>query len=249
MKTIGAFVRIGPGEEATIIQCLNSIKGLFDKYYIGYADNVEHHVRSMVTEYVTANNKNGEYEVYFYPYKINLLVVDRFNNHKYPKELQLASYLNFLLHKVKTDLICKIDVDQVYIHDKFKAVIDDVKQNLAEDEFIVLNGYNTSIINGELKQLTVYELNGLAQDTPIIHTNKYGPHIQYGRYEIASKNQCKCRYYSKPIWYHHAKYWSNGDGSVYLPTTHPDLVKGIHYKDPTDEMLKEYNELMIKYKP
>lgn len=201
MSQTTAFIRVG-NVEHTILPCLESIKNIFDIYAIGYSDNLTDNTLVLIKKYISENNLQNYY-LYHYPYTVIPSYDIRYKQKNYSPENSLASYYNFLLSKIDTEFLYKIDCDQIYFSDKLITATTIAKRWMNHNPSIsyAIQGFDTRkycnyILNSKHKKL-----NG-GIDHFFIRT-KFAKFIQKDLWEsLRLSQQTKWSFYRHPLWFH-----------------------------------------------
>lgn len=129
MKSITAYIRLAD-EEHTILSCLESIKNIFDQILIIYS-NVTDKSLDLINKYVNKNNIK------------NILI------QKYPHNVLPPAFNRIQNQRIKTDLLMKIDADQIYFNDKLHNLVNK-SRTLNNNIYMSFQGYNSIISNNNI---------------------------------------------------------------------------------------------------
>lgn len=193
MKSTTAYIRLA-NEEHTILPCLESIKDVFDEILILHSDITDNSLE-LLNSY-----KNQKVTIQKYPYPVIPPHSAEYEIGEYQSEKSLASYYNFGLQYIKTDLLMKIDADQIYFNNDLKELITKIRQ-APKDIHIGCVGHNCIISNSRVYIHTNQPYNG-GSDHFIIPT-KCASFIQTKYWEKLSLN-CHIEYDQQPnpYWFH-----------------------------------------------
>lgn len=196
MKSITAYIRLA-NEENTIIPCLESIKDIFDEILILHSDITDNSLELIY------NYKHQKLNIKNYPYSVIPPHSKEYETGEYILERSLASYYNFGLQYIKTDLLMKIDADQIYFHENLKMLVEQVKR-VEKDIYFGCKGYNCVINNDKIYLHKNQRYNG-GHDHFIIPTNsasfiqtKYWEKLSL-KFPIIYEQQCNL------CWFHMKK--------------------------------------------
>jgi uncharacterized Fe-S cluster protein YjdI len=202
MNTITGYIRLA-NEENTIIPCLESIKNIFDQILIVYSEITDNSLL-LIKDYAKLNpSQNIRIEQYVYnvlpPHSLE------YKHKTFEYKHSLAAYYNFGLQFIDTDLLMKIDGDQIYFTKKLKLLIDKVKNSESTEINIGLKGFNCIVSNNCIKLHSSQNFNG-GQDHFIVPTNK-ASFIQTEYWEkLSLKNSSKtCSIQPEIYWVHFKK--------------------------------------------
>ncbi len=159
-----AFVRV-KDEIKTVIPCLNSIDGLFDKIVIIHSNEPDDGSVDAMNKWC---RRRPYCHIYEYPYTV--YGAHTANQKKIKYENSLAGYYNFGLEKFKPEeYVVKIDADQIYITPHLKNTLNDIRQKDKINDFVSygIKGYNTYPHKGKLVKYKPKAMNG-GQDAFII---------------------------------------------------------------------------------
>ncbi|MBR5130116.1 MAG: hypothetical protein IKV03_02700 [Alphaproteobacteria bacterium] len=152
-----AFVRV-KDEINTVIPCLNSIDGLFDKIVIIHSNEPDD---GSVKEMHKWCKWRFYCHIYEYPHAV--YPSHTTNQKTIPYENSLAAYYNFGLEKFKPEeYVIKIDADQIYIHQHLKSTLDFIREQDLIDDFVSygIKGYNTFSYHNKIVKYKKTPFNG-----------------------------------------------------------------------------------------
>ncbi|MBR4927463.1 MAG: hypothetical protein IKY98_03960 [Alphaproteobacteria bacterium] len=179
-----AFIRV-KDEIKTVIPCLNSIDGLFDKIVIIHSNEPDDGSVKAMNKWC---NKRSYCHIYEYPHTVYGSHTANQKEIKY--ENSLASYYNFGLDKFDPEeYVVKIDADQIYIKPHLKETLDLIRKKDKENDFISygMKGYNTYPYKGKLVKYKSTPKNG--GDDSFIIKRKYMENFYNATYFEKLKNK------------------------------------------------------------
>jgi len=200
---IAAYVRV-KDEINTVIPCLDSIDGLFDKIVIIHSNEPDD---GSVDAMNTWCKWRLNCHIYEYPYAV--IPSHQGNQKKIKYENSLAAYNNFGLSKFEPEeYVAKIDADQIYIHPHLKQTLDFIRsQDKINDKISYgIKGYNTFIYKGKLVKFEPNKMNG-GRDSFIIkrkYMERFNNAIHYEK--LKNTSDISYRVLSAPShWFHFMK--------------------------------------------
>ena len=204
--TIAAFVRV-KNEIKTIIPCLESIDGVFDKIIIIHSNEPDDGSIKVMNNWC---QKRKACHIYEYPHAV---IPSHTQNQKRIKyENSLAAYYNFGLEKFEPDdYVVKIDADQIYITPHLKQTFDFIRMRDAENDFVLygIKGYNTFSHKGRLVKYAGGQMNG-GFDSFIIKRKYMKKFINLIYYETLSyHSDIKSKLIGGSHWFHFMKTLKN----------------------------------------
>lgn len=180
-KTISAFIRVG-NEKNTILPCLESIKDIFDEYVIGYNNNSKDGSVDLIKKYIKDSDLKNYY-LYHYNHSVIPPIADEYKNKTYNDDESLASYYNFVLSKIKTDMFAKIDCDQIYFRDILYSKINKITQS--NNPYYGIVGYDTGVYKNYLLSFgPKKKIKGINADHFIVTSNSEITFIQEKYWEL-----------------------------------------------------------------
>jgi hypothetical protein len=227
MNSITGYIRLA-NEENTIISCLNSIKDIFDKILIIYS-NVTDESLDLLHDY-SKHKSNSSLNIVRYNQKVLPPHSKEYKNNTYNHINSLASYYNFGLSLIDTDLFMKIDADQIYLHDQLFKIVSKAKLLNKEKIYIGMRGYNCIVTNSTLKQHVHQPMNG-GFDHFILSTDNalFVQDIFWEKLHV--KNNIVCNIEQNPCWFHFKKGHRHDDkfisGNDYKPSSVKTLSKDL----------------------
>lgn len=206
MKSITAYIRLY-NEENTILPCLESIKNIFDKVLIIYSEITDRSL-DLVYDYINQNNINN-FLIKQYPYSVLPPHSKEYKNNSYDYNHSLASYYNFGLQFIETDLLMKIDADQIYLTESLRDLVKNSCKTLDKNNAIACMGNNCIIHNNKLMIHNKQPFNG-GHDHFIIYTDN-ADFIQNNQWELLIPKQKTEFYCDKKMYWFHMKdgHWYN----------------------------------------
>lgn len=197
-NSITAYLRV-KNEENTIIPCLESIKGIFDKILIIYSE-INDSSLSLMIEYISQNQIKN-IDIQKYPHKVLPPYSEEYKDKNYAPEQSLASYYNFGLQFIDTNLVCKIDADQIYFTKILKKKIDQIKYLDHSNYCYGIVGHHCLIDNNKIFQEKGLPFNGGADSWITSMEDIYFKQEIYWEQKYSKKNK-KCIVYKDPMWIH-----------------------------------------------
>lgn len=193
IKSITAYIRLA-NEEHTILPCLESIKDIFDEILILHSDITDNSLE------LIHNYKNQKINIKKYPYFVIPPHSDQYKTGNYDSKNSLASYYNYGLQFIKTDLLMKIDADQIYFNNDLKKLITNTRQT-SKNIYIGCVGHNCIVSNSQIYQHKSQPYNG-GRDHFIIPT-KAAAFVQTKYWEKLSLNyHIEYEQQPNPYWFH-----------------------------------------------
>lgn len=153
MKSITGYIRLA-NEENTILACLESIKDVFDEILIIYSDITDSSLE-LIHSYT-----NQKINIERYPYSVIPPHSIEYKTNKYDFKNSLASYYNFGLQFIRTDLVMKIDADQIYFLDEMMNLVSYLKNCKNDKPTIGIRGHNCVVSNNHLYKYLDQPYNG-----------------------------------------------------------------------------------------
>lgn len=215
---IAAYIRV-KNEIKTIIPCLDSIDGLFDKIVIIHSNEPD-------DGSVAAMKKWCKWRLncHIYEYPHAVMPSHTTNQQKIKYENSLAAYYNFGLEKFDPDeYVAKIDADQIYIKPKLKEMLDFIRMQDKTDDFIFYGvlGYNTFEYKGKLVKYANRPING-GFDHFIVKRKYIKNFVNFVYYENLEYLPNLKRHLTKtPSWFHFMKTFKKGFKQYPLDTLNP----------------------------
>lgn len=167
MNSITAYIRLA-NEENTILPCLESIRNIFDQILVIYSEITDRSLE-LIYNYIKQNNIQN-ITIKKYPYHVLPPHSKQYISKEFNIENSLAAYYNFGLQFINTDLLMKIDADQIYFNNLLSQFIDTSIKTIRHDTVIGCRGYNCIIKNENLFLHAKQKLNG-GNDHFIIYTD------------------------------------------------------------------------------
>ena len=199
---IAAFVRV-KNEINTVIPCLNSIDGLFDKIVIIHSNEPDDGSVKAMRKWC---KWRFNCHIYEYPHAVH--PAHTTNQKNIPYENSLAAYYNFGLEKFEPEeYVAKIDADQIYIRPQLKQTIDFIREQDKETDKIWygIKGYNTYEHKGKLVVFKPVHLNG-GKDSFIVKRKYMSEFYNKTHYEeIKNIYELPVHIFQTPHWFHFMK--------------------------------------------
>lgn len=237
-----AFVRV-KDEIKTVIPCLTSIDGLFDKIVIIHSNEPDDGSVEAMNEWC---DKRSYCHIYEYPHAV--YGSHTANQQKIKYENSLAGYYNFGLEKFEPEeYVVKIDADQIYITPHLKETLNLIRQKDKENDFVLygIKGYNTYPYKGKLVKYKPSSLNG-GSDAFIIK-RKYIENFYNSTYYEKLKTATMIRYHIIPFpahWFHFMKKLkSNG---IIRPTDGATSADIEYLSDTEKKEFEQYIRPLLK---
>lgn len=147
---VAAYMRLY-NEKNTLIECLLSIRGIFDQIVIAHQNSTDG--TNSLIEDIKAKRVPGleEERIEFHFYDENVIPpgVNKYGKPAYipvpPIVQTMANYSNFALSKVSYEWAFKIDADQIYFNAPLKRMINTA---MASGEIFYQSGINAYFIDG-----------------------------------------------------------------------------------------------------
>jgi hypothetical protein len=232
MKKITAYIRLA-NEENTILSCLESIRDIFDQILIIYSEITDYSLE-LVTKYIEEQNITN-ITIKQYPHSVLPPHSLEYKNNTFKYENSLAAYYNFGLQFMDTDLLMKIDADQIYFNDILSKKVYYAKQIADKHINIAFKGYNSLVHNNSIVLSKNQPING--GDDHFIISLKDANFIQESYWELLQPK------FKKPFSSDCEKYW------FHFKKGHRFNNKFVSADNYKSDFLECFDEsLVLKYK-
>lgn len=197
-----AFVRV-KDEIKTVIPCLDSIDGVFDKIVIIHSNEPDDGSVKAMKKWC-----KGRLNCHIYEYSHAVIPSHQGNQKKIQYENSLAAYNNFGLEKFEPEeYVVKIDADQIYIRPQLKETLNIIRQKDKENDafWYGIRGYNTYPYQGKLVAYKPTSMNG-GKDSFIVkrkYIEKFHNNIHYET--IKNIYNLPAYIFKEPHWFHFMK--------------------------------------------